>query len=169
MPYKFFRSDLGQYSILEASYRPTHFQTEFCLLCDQVSEVIYSLGNSTNVLFLQCPLHHILRYNFWGNSSHSNTIFKLQKRVIRIMMNAGIRQSCRELFRELNILPLHSQYSPYQSMQSSILTCLNSIRRYILLRLGTVQTCVYPQCICLRYKSVYTIQESTSLIIYLPE
>lgn len=25
-------------------------------------------------------------------------------------MNAGNRQSCRELFRELNILPLHSQY-----------------------------------------------------------
>ena len=47
---------------------------------------------------------------FWGNSSYSNTIFKLQKSVIRIMMNAGNRESCRELFKKLNILPLHSQY-----------------------------------------------------------
>jgi len=57
-------------------------------------------------------VHSIISYSiiFLGNSGHSNTIFKLQKKVIRIMMNAGIRQSCRELFRELNILPLHSQY-----------------------------------------------------------
>jgi len=48
---------------------------------------------------------------FWGNSTYSNTIFKLQKRVIRIMMNAGNRDSCHELFEKLNILPLHSQYT----------------------------------------------------------
>ena len=45
-----------------------------------------------------------------GNSSYNNTIFKLQKTVIRIMMNARNRESCRELFKKLNILPLHSQY-----------------------------------------------------------
>ena len=42
--------------------------------------------------------------------TYSNTIFKLKKRVIRIMMNAGNRESCRELFKKLNILPIHSQY-----------------------------------------------------------
>jgi len=63
-------------------------------------------------MFSFSSVHSIISYGIilWGNSSHSSTIFKLQKRVIRIMMNAGIRQSCRELFRELNILPLHSQY-----------------------------------------------------------
>jgi len=57
-------------------------------------------------------IHSIISYGiiFWGNSSYSNTIFKLQKRAIRIIMNAGNRQSCHELFREFNILPLHSQY-----------------------------------------------------------
>jgi hypothetical protein len=57
-------------------------------------------------------VHSIISYGliFWGNSSYSNTIFKLQKRVIRIMMNAGNGQSCRELFKKLNILPLYSQY-----------------------------------------------------------
>jgi hypothetical protein len=47
---------------------------------------------------------------FWGNSPYSNNIFKLQKRAIRIIMNVGNRESCRELFKKLNILPLHSQY-----------------------------------------------------------
>jgi hypothetical protein len=47
---------------------------------------------------------------FWGNSSYSNNIFKLQKRAIRIIMNVGNRESFRELFKKLNILPLHSQY-----------------------------------------------------------
>jgi len=57
-------------------------------------------------------VHSIISYNiiFWGNSTYSNAIFKLQKRVIRIMMNVGNRESCRELFNKLNILPLHSQY-----------------------------------------------------------
>jgi hypothetical protein len=40
----------------------------------------------------------------------SKTIFKLQKRVIRIKMNARNRESCHELFKKLNILPLHSEY-----------------------------------------------------------
>jgi hypothetical protein len=53
--------------------------------------------------------HTILTYGiiFWGNSSYSNNIFKLQKKVIRIMMNARNRDSCRDMFRELNILPLY--------------------------------------------------------------
>jgi len=36
--------------------------------------------------------------------------FKIQKRVIRIMMNVKNRESCRELFKKLNILPLQSQF-----------------------------------------------------------
>jgi len=47
---------------------------------------------------------------FWGNSPYSNNIFKLQKRSKRIIMNASSRASCREFFKKLNILPLHSQY-----------------------------------------------------------
>jgi hypothetical protein len=50
---------------------------------------------------------------FLGNSPYSNNIFKLQKRVIRIIMNAGNKVSCRKLFKKLNILPLHSQYIQY--------------------------------------------------------
>jgi hypothetical protein len=56
--------------------------------------------------------HFIMTYGlvFWGNSYHSNTVFKLQKRITRIMMGIRDRESCREYFRKLKILPLQSQY-----------------------------------------------------------
>ena len=56
--------------------------------------------------------HAIMTYGiiFWGNSSHSNIIFRLQKRVIRIITGIRNRDSCREYFKALKILPLQSQY-----------------------------------------------------------
>jgi hypothetical protein len=37
-------------------------------------------------------------------------IFRLQKRVVRIITGVGNRDSCRELFKNLKILTLVSQY-----------------------------------------------------------
>ena len=45
-----------------------------------------------------------------GETPCSDSIFKLQKKVIRIIMKVDNTVSCRELFKKLNILPLHSQY-----------------------------------------------------------
>ena len=39
-----------------------------------------------------------------------NNIFKLQKRVVRIITDIRRRYSCREQFKKLQILPLQSQY-----------------------------------------------------------
>jgi len=47
---------------------------------------------------------------FWGNSPHALKIFRMQKRIIRIMMGYKIKVSCRNLFRRLEILPFVSQY-----------------------------------------------------------
>jgi hypothetical protein len=57
-------------------------------------------------------IHSILSYGiiFWGSSSHSEEIFKIQKRIIRIIMNSRKNASCWQLFKTLNILPLPSQY-----------------------------------------------------------
>ena len=46
---------------------------------------------------------------FWGNSSYSEDIFKIQKRIIRIIMNSSKNASCWQLFK-LDILPIQSQY-----------------------------------------------------------
>jgi hypothetical protein len=57
-------------------------------------------------------VHSIISYGiiFWGISTHSKLIFKIQKRIIRIIMNSGNMASCRDLFKKLDILPLQSQY-----------------------------------------------------------
>jgi hypothetical protein len=47
---------------------------------------------------------------FWENTSHSESIFRIQKRISRAVMGSGRRDSCHEVFRHLSILPLHSQY-----------------------------------------------------------
>jgi hypothetical protein len=56
--------------------------------------------------------HSIMAYGLilGGNSHYSNTIFNLQKRIIRIIVGLRGRDSCREHFKKLKILPLQSQY-----------------------------------------------------------
>jgi hypothetical protein len=57
-------------------------------------------------------VHSITSYGiiFWGNSSHNEEMFKIQKKIIRIIMNSSKNASCRHLFKELNILPIQLQY-----------------------------------------------------------
>ena len=57
-------------------------------------------------------VHSIISYGiiFWGILSHSKIIFKIQKRIIRIIKNSGNQDSCRDLFKKLNILTLQSHY-----------------------------------------------------------
>jgi hypothetical protein len=57
-------------------------------------------------------VHSVISYGIilQGNSSHSEELFKIQKRVIRIIMNSSKNSSCKQLFKELNILPIQSHY-----------------------------------------------------------
>jgi hypothetical protein len=57
-------------------------------------------------------VHSVRSYGiiFGGNSHHSNSIFKIQKRIIRIITNTGRRDSCHQLCKQLQILSLPSQY-----------------------------------------------------------
>jgi len=69
-----------------------------------------STKNSRTIYFSY--VHCIIAYGiiFLGNSPYNNNIFRLQKRPIRIIMNASNRVSCCELLKKLNILPVHPQY-----------------------------------------------------------
>jgi hypothetical protein len=57
-------------------------------------------------------VHSVMSYGiiFRGNLTYSNLIFKIQKRIVRIIMKARNRESCCPLFRQLNILPIYSQH-----------------------------------------------------------
>jgi hypothetical protein len=56
--------------------------------------------------------HSLVKYGiifFWGgNSTNMERVFRLQKRISRIMMGLGPRCSCKGLFKNLNILPVHA-------------------------------------------------------------
>ena len=61
------------------------------------------------MVYFSC-FHSIMSYGiiFWGNSHHSINIFKIQKRIIRIMTNSNRRDTCHPLFSQLRILLLPS-------------------------------------------------------------
>jgi len=47
---------------------------------------------------------------FGGGSSLANKVFILQKRIIRIITNIKPRDFCREVFKNMEIMTLYSQY-----------------------------------------------------------
>jgi hypothetical protein len=57
-------------------------------------------------------IHSIMSYGLivWGNQPYSDKIIKFKKRMIRIITNSRMRDSSRELFKKLEVLPLDSQY-----------------------------------------------------------
>jgi hypothetical protein len=73
---------------------------------------LLSEGTLRTVYFSYTSIYSILSYGiiFWANCSDSNKIFKRQKRAIRIITLSKNKESCREIFKKLNILPLYSQY-----------------------------------------------------------
>jgi hypothetical protein len=83
---------------------------KFGMFCLRTLQPLVSEGTLRTVYF--CYSHSILSYGiiFWENCSDSNKIFKLQNRAIRIITWSKNKESCRELFKKLNILPLYSQY-----------------------------------------------------------
>ena len=69
------------------------------------------LHNTPKIIYYSY-FHLIMTYGliFWGSSTESNKNFRLQKKLIRIMMGCKRNQSCRELFHKLGILSLPTQY-----------------------------------------------------------
>jgi hypothetical protein len=83
---------------------------------NKVCYMIKSLRDATSPLVIRsiyfAYVHTHLKYGwiFWGGDSKSKTIFKLQKRVIRIIGGVSRLSSCRQLFKDLNLLPLPCMY-----------------------------------------------------------
>ena len=63
-------------------------------------------------MFYFACVHSIMSYGivFGGNQLHSEKIFKIEKRGIRIITNSRARHSFRELLKKLEILHLYSKY-----------------------------------------------------------
>jgi len=75
------------------------------------SVIPYVTINTLKMIYYS-RFHSAMTYSllFWGNSPDGIKIFRLQKRIIIIMMGYRSRDSCKKLFFNLEILPLPSQY-----------------------------------------------------------
>jgi hypothetical protein len=80
--------------------------------CFTIINVTHTLTTDILRMVYFAYFHPILQYGiiFWGNLAHAQQIFKLQKRVVRVMSGMGPRSSCRNLFKKLNVLPVPCQY-----------------------------------------------------------
>jgi hypothetical protein len=86
----------------------------------KLSAACYTIRKLSHVLNIDvlktvyfANFHSVVEYGmiFWGNSSNIGHVFLLQKKVIRIMVGASSRCSCRSLFRKLDILTLPCLYN----------------------------------------------------------
>jgi hypothetical protein len=88
-------------------------------ICNKMATAAYalsfvkqSLPRETLKLIYYAYVHPILRYGiiFWGNCSSAHNVFMMQKRIIKIIANAGPRDSCRLIFRNMKIFTIYSQH-----------------------------------------------------------
>jgi hypothetical protein len=70
-------------------------------MCPQMLKAIY-----------YSHFHSIISYSviFWGHTAPSTRVFRLQKRIIRIMTGRKSKDSCRKLFTSLEFFPVPSLY-----------------------------------------------------------
>jgi hypothetical protein len=97
---------------------------------NKMSTACYALSNIKHIVPLDTlkviyftHIHSIISYGiiFWGSSSYANNVFILQKKIIRIITNTRSRDSCREVFKNMEIMTLYSQ-----DMYSLILYTVNN-------------------------------------------
>ena len=95
-------------------------QMKYGTLYNQGCQIFRVTRSIKDDLFLLRSFCYDLWYNFfWGGGrklSYSSNIFKIQKRIIRVITNSGSRDYCPGLFQKLNIL-----LSPAQCVFSLLL------------------------------------------------
>jgi hypothetical protein len=85
-------------------------QMKYSVFCNPNVTSYNVYWNFKNGLFCIRTFNYELQNNFWENQPYNEKIFKIQKRVIRIITNSRMRDSCRKLFQRFEILPLYSHY-----------------------------------------------------------
>jgi hypothetical protein len=89
-----------------------HIMSKLNAACFVIRTIQAIMSTETLRMVYFAYVHSIINFEiiFWGNQPYSEKIFKLQKIVIRIITHSKTIDSCRELFKRLEILPLYSQY-----------------------------------------------------------
>ena len=95
-------------------------------------EGCHGLMKCMYVLYVQSVMSYGIIFR--GNSHLSGNILKVQKRIIRIITNAGKRDSCCQLYKQFQILPYPSQYIffYYLFLSIKIEVCFCPILKFII-------------------------------------
>jgi hypothetical protein len=89
-----------------------HLVTKLSLASYSITTLAAVMTQESSRMIYFAYVHSIMSHGviFRGNWTQSTLIFKIQKQTVRIIMKGRNKDSCCPLFRQLNILPLHSQY-----------------------------------------------------------
>jgi hypothetical protein len=97
--------------------------SKICTVCYVLRNIKHTVSLDTLKVIYFAQIHCIISYGIilWGSSSYANKVFILQKKIIIIIMNTRPRDSCREIFKNMEIMTLYSQY-----IYSSLLYTVNN-------------------------------------------
>ena len=89
-----------------------HAATKLCSACCTLRNLKHVVPQSNLRTIYYAYIHSILSFGiiFSGRSSTVSKLFVLQKNIIRIITNIVVRESCREAFKDMEIMTLYSQY-----------------------------------------------------------
>jgi hypothetical protein len=83
---------------------------KMCSACYALRNIKQTVPVDTLTVIYFAHIHCIVSYGiiFLGSSSYDNKVFILQKKTIRIITNTRPRDSCREVFKNMEIMTLYS-------------------------------------------------------------
>jgi hypothetical protein len=85
---------------------------EILVACYALRNIRYRVSLETLRVIYFAHAHSIMTYGimFWGSSVCAHKVFTMQKEIIRIIMDSKPSDSCREIFKQMKIMTLYSQY-----------------------------------------------------------
>ena len=117
---------------------------KMCTACYALRNIKHIVPIDTLTVINFAHIHYIINYGiiFWGSSSYAISVFILLKKIIRIVTNTRPRDSCREVFKSMQIMTLYSQYIYSLVLYKLIInTYLLQIIKFINTKLGITIIC----------------------------
>jgi hypothetical protein len=110
---------------------------KMCTACCALRNIKHTVPIDTLRVICFTHMHSVISYGiiFWGSSSYASKVFILQKKNIKIITNTRLRDSCREVFKSMEMMTLYSQYI-YSLVLYTINTYLLQIMKFINIKLG---------------------------------
>ena len=142
-------------------------KTKQSILHNQIFETVVVFWVIKMVYF--STVHSIVLYGiiFWGISTHSEIIFKIQKGLIGIITNSGNKDSCRDLFKSyiFSLFSLNT-YFLYSCLLLRIKTCSKPTRMFIVLIQDLIMIYIFLQQIWQYFRKECGILVSKSITIF---